>query len=158
MNKLDTRSANLNRLRRLRRLLLQYIIIFVFWRILEANNEEQINTRAYTKNISSNCLFHHLTSSYITWPILAKIRLCMKVGRGLRDTCAWGLGTQGRETRDLRISSMGRGDLWDGDAGTSNTVTQRTRDVNNYCKSRRYYYAISVTFLVNMSWWRQRLI
>ena len=91
MNKLDTRSVNLNWLTRLRRLLLQYIIIFVFWRILEANNEEQINTRAYTKNISSNCLFHHLTSSYITWPILAKIRLCMKVGRGLRDTCAWGL-------------------------------------------------------------------
>ena len=37
---------------------------FVFWRILEANNEEQI---------SGNCLFHLLTSSYITWPILPKI-------------------------------------------------------------------------------------
>ena len=27
----------------------------------------------------------------------------------------WGLGTLGRETRDLRTSSMGRGDVWDGD-------------------------------------------
>ena len=41
--------------------------------ILEANNEEQINTRVYTKNIFGNCLFHLLTSSYITWPILPKI-------------------------------------------------------------------------------------
>ena len=46
---------------------------FVFWRILEANNEEQINTRAYTKKIRDNCLFHLLTSSYIMWPILPKI-------------------------------------------------------------------------------------
>ena len=29
---------------------------------------------------------------------------------------------------------MGREDVWDGDAGTSNTGT---RDVNNYRKSRR---------------------
>ena len=27
---------------------------FVSWRILEANNEEQIDTRAYTKNICGN--------------------------------------------------------------------------------------------------------
>ena len=26
---------------------------------------------------------------------------------------------------------MGRGDVWDGDAGTSNTGTQGTRDVND---------------------------
>ena len=32
---------------------------------------------------------------------------------------------------------MGRGDVWDGDEGTSNTGTQGTRDVNNYCKSRK---------------------
>ena len=32
---------------------------------------------------------------------------------------------------------MGRGDVWDGDAGTSNKGTQGTRDVNDYCKSRR---------------------
>ena len=67
--------------------------------------------------------------------------LCIKVGRGQGDgdigTRVWGLGTWGRETRDLRTSSMGRGDVWDGDAGTSNTGTQGTRDVNNYCKSRR---------------------
>ena len=28
------------------------------------------------------------------------------------------MGTWGRETRDLGTSSMGRGDVWDGDAGT----------------------------------------
>ena len=32
---------------------------------------------------------------------------------------------------------MGRGDVWDGDAGTSKTGTQGTRDVNDYRKSRR---------------------
>ena len=46
-------------------------------------------------------------------------------------------GTWGRETRDLRTSSMGRGDVWDGDVGTSKTGTQGTRDVNDYHKSRR---------------------
>ena len=63
--------------------------------------------------------------------------LCIKVGRGQGDgdvrTRVWGLGTWGRETRDLRTSSMGRGDVWDGDAGTSNTGTQGTQDVNDYC-------------------------
>ena len=71
----------------------------------------------------------------------SKEGLCIKLGRGQGDgdigTRVWGLGTWGRETRDLRTSSMGRGDVWDGDAGTSNTGTQGTRDVNNYCKSRR---------------------
>ena len=36
---------------------------FVSWRILEANNEEQVNTRAYTKNICGNLystFLHHL--------------------------------------------------------------------------------------------------
>ena len=58
-------------------------------------------------------------------------------GRGHRDACVetWDLGT--RDVRDLRTSTMGRGDVWDGDAGTSNTGTQGTRDVNDYCKSRR---------------------
>ena len=68
-------------------------------------------------------------------------RLCIKVGRGQGDrnigTRVWGLGTCGRETRHLRTSSMGRGDVWDGNAGKSNTGTQGTRNVNNYCKSRR---------------------
>ena len=49
----------------------------------------------------------------------------------------WGLGTWGRKTRDLGTSSMIRGDVWDGDAGTSKTGMQGTRDVNEYCKSRR---------------------
>ena len=65
----------------------------------------------------------------------------IKVGRGQGDgdigTRVWGLGTWGRETRDLRTSSMGRGDVWDGDAGTSKTGMQGTRDVNDYRKSRR---------------------
>ena len=68
-------------------------------------------------------------------------RLCIKVGRGQGygeiGTHVWGLGTWGRETRDLRTSSMGRGDVWDGDAGTSKTGMQGTRDVNDYRKSRR---------------------
>ena len=58
-------------------------------------------------------------------------------GGGDIGTRMWGLGTWGRETRDLRTSSTGRGDVWDGDAGTSKTGTQGTRDVNGYCKSRR---------------------
>ena len=76
-----------------------------------------------------------------TW---TKIRLCIKVGWGQGDrdigTRVWGLGTWGRETRDLGTSSMGRGDAGTrgrGDAGTSKTRTQGTRDVNDYCKSRR---------------------
>ena len=40
---------------------------------------------------------------------------CIKVGRGQGDgdigTRVWGLGTWGRETRDLRTSSMGREDV-----------------------------------------------
>ena len=38
-----------------------------------------------------------------------------KSGTGTWDAC---VGTWGRETRDLGTSSMGRGDVWDGDAGT----------------------------------------
>ena len=67
--------------------------------------------------------------------------LCIKVGLGQGDgdigTRVWGLGTSGRETRDLRKSSMGRGDVWDGDEGTSNAGAQGKRDVNDYCKSRK---------------------
>ena len=63
------------------------------------------------------------------------------MGRGQEDgdagTRVWGLGTRGRETRDLRTSSMGRGDVWDGDSGKSKTGTQGMRDVNDYRKSRR---------------------
>ena len=77
---------------------------------------------------------------YLIWRN-AIIRLCKKVGRGQGygdiGTRVWGLGTWGRETRDLRTSSMGRGDVWDGDAGTSKTGMQGTRDVNDYRKSRR---------------------
>ena len=60
--------------------------------------------------------------------ISRKIGLCIKVGRGQGDgdigTRVWGLGTWGRETRDLGKSSMGRGDVWDGNEGTSNAGKQ----------------------------------
>ena len=46
-------------------------------------------------------------------------------GRGHQDACVG--------TWDLRTSSMGRRDVWDGDAGTSYTGTQGTPDVNDYC-------------------------
>ena len=50
-----------------------------------------------------------------------ELRLCIKVGRGHGDgnieTRVWGLGTWGRETRDLRTPSMGREDVKYRDAG-----------------------------------------
>ena len=68
-------------------------------------------------------------------------RLCIKLGRGQGDgdigTRVWGLGTWGRETRDLRTSSMGRGDVWDGDVGRQIQRRGGLGDVNEYCKSRR---------------------
>ena len=49
-----------------------------------------------------------------------------------------GTGTSGRVCGDLGLGDARRGTLehqvWD--AGTSNTGTQGTRDVNNYCKDR----------------------
>ena len=39
-------------------------------------------------------------------------------------TRVWGLGTWGREGRDVRKSSMGRRDVLDGDTGTSNIGTR----------------------------------
>ena len=42
------------------------------------------------------------------------------MGRGQGDgdirTRVWGLATWGRVTKDLGTSSMGRGDVWEGDA------------------------------------------
>ena len=58
-------------------------------------------------------------------------------GDGDIGSRVWGLGTWGRETRDLGTSSMGLGDVWNRDAGTSNTGTQGMRDVNGYRKRRR---------------------
>ena len=43
---------------------------------------------------------------------------------------------------------MGRGDVWDGEAGTSNTGTQGTRDVNNSKVGEKC--DISVLFMVNI--------
>ena len=84
-----------------------------------------------------------LLGSNAPWQLaqfVANPGLCIKVGRGQEDgdigTRVWGLGTWGRETGDLRTSSMGRGDVWDGDAGTSKTGTQGTRDVNDFQKRR----------------------
>ena len=42
----------------------------------------------------------------------------MNLSLRLRAVYKSGTGTWGRETRDLRTSSMGRGDVWDGDAVT----------------------------------------
>ena len=103
-------------------------------------------------SVASNASFSLPLVFYFLW-----LELCIKVGRGQGDgdigTRVWGLGTWGREMTDLRTSSMGRGDVWDADAGTSNTGTQGTRDVNNWLQKSEVN-AISVTFLVNMFWWR----
>ena len=57
--------------------------------------------------------------------------MCIKLGQSQGDgdigKRVLGLVTWGRETMDLGTSSMGRGDVWDEDAG----------DVNEYCKSLR---------------------
>ena len=50
-------------------------------------------------------------------------------GRGHWDAC---VGTWGGETRDLGTSSMGRGDVWDGDAGRQIQGRGGRRDVNEY--------------------------
>ena len=65
-----------------------------------------------------------------------KIWLCIKVGRGHRDAClvSWDLGTRDKGLEDIKYGTRGR---VDGDAGTSKRGTQGTRDVNDYCKSRR---------------------
>ena len=55
--------------------------------------------------------------------------LCIKVGRGHGDAC---VGTWGRETRDLGTSSMGRGDVWDGDAGLQTQGRRGRWDDNDY--------------------------
>ena len=80
--------------------------------------------------------------------MIIRERLCIKVGRGQEDgdmgTRVWGLGTWGRETRDMTTSSMGRGDIWDGDAGTSKTGTQ-ARDAG--CESQK-----SEVNAISLSW------
>ena len=43
----------------------------------------------------------------------------------------WGLEIWGREGRDVGTSSMRRGDVWDGDAGTSNIGTQEVKSEVN---------------------------
>ena len=60
-------------------------------------------------------------------------------GRGHRDVCVgtWDLGTRDEGLEDIKYGTRGCLGRGRGDAGTSNTGTQGTRDVNNYCKSRR---------------------
>ena len=55
-------------------------------------------------------------------------------GRGLRDACVgtWDLGTRDEGLENIKYGTRGLVGRGRGD-----TVTQRTRDVNNYCKSRR---------------------
>ena len=45
--------------------------------------------------------------------------------------------TRERETRDLGTSSMGRGDVRDGDVGRQIQRRGGLGDVNEYCESRR---------------------
>ena len=54
-------------------------------------------------------------------------------GRGHRDACVgtWDVGTRDEGLEDIKYGTRGRVGR---DAGTSNTGT---RDVNDYCKSRR---------------------
>ena len=56
-------------------------------------------------------------------------------GRGHRDVCVgtWDLGTRDEGLEDIKYGAWDR-DVWDGEAGTSNTGTQGARDVNDYCK------------------------
>ena len=50
----------------------------------------------------------------------------------------WGLGIWEHEGRDVGTSSMGRGDVWDGDAGTSNIGTREVKsEVNAISLSSR---------------------
>ena len=57
---------------------------------------------------------------YLIWRnAIIRLRKKVGLGQGYGDigTRVWRLGTWGRETRDLRTSSMGCGDVWDGEAG-----------------------------------------
>ena len=45
------------------------------------------------------------------------------------------MGTWGRKTRDLRTSSRGRGDVWDGDAGHQIQGHGGRKDINDLQKS-----------------------
>ena len=51
------------------------------------------------------------------------------MGRGHEDAC---VGTWGRETRDLGTLSMGRGDVWDRDAGLQTQGRRGRGEDNNY--------------------------
>ena len=55
-----------------------------------------------------------------------------------------------RETRDLETSSMGRGNVWDGDAGRQ--IQGRTGRGCEWLLQKSEVNAMSVTFLVNMFW------
>ena len=58
------------------------------------------------------------------------------MGRGQGDgdigTRVWGLGTWGRETRDLRTSSMGRGDVKYRDAGDAEAKVGGECDISHF--------------------------
>ena len=66
-----------------------------------------------------------------------------KSGTGTWGRVSGGLGTWGREMRDLRTSSMGRGDVKYRDAGDAGCEKLSQKSEVN---------AISVTFLVNTFW------
>ena len=68
--------------------------------------------------------------------------LCIKVGRGHGDAC---VGSWGRETRDLGTSSMGRGDVWDGDAGAI-MIIEKVGGKCNISHFPREYVLVKATY------------
>ena len=81
------------------------------------------------------------------------VRLYIKVGRGHQDACVrtWDLGTRDEGLEDIKYGTRGRvgrgrGDVKYRDAGDAGCEKLLQKSEVN---------AISVTFLVNMFWWRQ---
>ena len=111
-------------------------------------------------NVSEGYSRANLFIDYFSWPCehahACALRDCLGVSRPFvwdtspkcidRESLERRRRTWGRETRDLRTSSLGRGDVKYRDAGdTGCELISQKSEVN----------AISVTFLVNMFWWRQ---
>ena len=86
--------------------------------------------------------------SSIYYIITTNLWLCIKLGHGQGDgdidTRVWGPGTWGRKTRVLGTSSGGRGDMWDGDAVREIQGHGGRKDINDYCKSRRWMLLDSI--------------
>ena len=117
-------------------------------------------------DVCETFLFNNSNERGFSW-------LCIKVGRGQGDgdigTRVWGLGTWGREGRDVGTSGMGRGtygtrgrgDVWDGDAGTSNVgdaggKVGGKRDISFFVKLLFNHIGHLMMFTQNISSYRSR--